>query len=191
MRRVALTRPASPPYRRTVNHHRGIRAGLPAGESHRSGQVGDARWTSQRAGAGHAVRRADRAGRRRRPSATAARPRAPPPASPTASSTTGPAPTWSSRPSAPPAGSGSQRLYSFKDILVLKVVKRLLDAGVSLQNIRVAVDALRARGVDDLAQHHPALRRHHGLRVHLLGGGRRPAAGRPGRVRHRGQRRAA
>jgi DNA-binding transcriptional MerR regulator len=49
-------------------------------------------------------------------------------------------------------GSGSQRLYSFKDILVLKVVKRLLDAGVSLQNIRVAVDALRARGVDDLAR---------------------------------------
>ena len=49
-------------------------------------------------------------------------------------------------------GSGSQRLYSFKDILVLKVVKRLLDAGVSLQNIRVAVDALRLRGVDDLAQ---------------------------------------
>ena len=49
-------------------------------------------------------------------------------------------------------GSGSQRLYSFKDILVLKVVKRLLDAGVSLQNIRVAVDGLRARGVDDLAQ---------------------------------------
>jgi DNA-binding transcriptional MerR regulator len=49
------------------------------------------------------------------------------------------------------SGSGSQRLYSFKDILVLKVVKRLLDTGVSLQNIRVAVDALRARGVDDLA----------------------------------------
>jgi DNA-binding transcriptional MerR regulator len=50
------------------------------------------------------------------------------------------------------SGSGSQRLYSFKDILVLKVVKRLLDAGISLQNIRVAVDALRLRGVDDLAQ---------------------------------------
>jgi DNA-binding transcriptional MerR regulator len=49
-------------------------------------------------------------------------------------------------------GSGSQRLYSFKDILVLKVVKRLLDAGVSLQNIRIAVEALRLRGVDDLAQ---------------------------------------
>jgi len=49
-------------------------------------------------------------------------------------------------------GSGSQRLYSFKDILVLKVVKRLLDTGVSLQNIRSAVEHLRARGVDDLAR---------------------------------------
>jgi DNA-binding transcriptional MerR regulator len=49
-------------------------------------------------------------------------------------------------------GSGTQRLYSFKDILVLKVVKRLLDTGVSLQNIRMAVEALRSRGVDDLAQ---------------------------------------
>ena len=50
------------------------------------------------------------------------------------------------------AGSGSQRLYSFRDILVLKVVKRLLDTGVSLQNIRAAVQHLRERGVDDLAQ---------------------------------------
>lgn len=50
------------------------------------------------------------------------------------------------------AGSGSQRLYSFKDVLVLKVVKRLLDTGVSLHNIRVAVDYLRRRGVEDLAR---------------------------------------
>ncbi|HEX6935726.1 MAG TPA: MerR family transcriptional regulator [Actinomycetes bacterium] len=50
------------------------------------------------------------------------------------------------------AGSGSQRLYGFRDILVLKVVKRLLDTGVSLQNIRTAVGHLRERGVDDLAQ---------------------------------------
>lgn len=49
-------------------------------------------------------------------------------------------------------GSGSQRLYSFKDILVLKIVKRLLDTGISLQNIRVAVSHLRGRGVDDLAE---------------------------------------
>jgi len=49
------------------------------------------------------------------------------------------------------AGSGSQRLYSFRDMLVLKIVKRLLDTGVSLQNIRSAVDQLRARGTGDLA----------------------------------------
>jgi DNA-binding transcriptional MerR regulator len=50
------------------------------------------------------------------------------------------------------SGSGTQRLYSFRDILVLKVVKRLLDTGVSLQNIRAAVGHLRERGVADLAQ---------------------------------------
>lgn len=49
-------------------------------------------------------------------------------------------------------GSGTQRLYSFRDILVLKVVKRLLDTGVSLQQIRTAVSHLRERGVEDLAQ---------------------------------------
>ncbi len=49
------------------------------------------------------------------------------------------------------SGSGSQRLYSFRDILVLKVVKRLLDTGVSLQQIRTAVHHLHERGVDDLA----------------------------------------
>jgi len=48
------------------------------------------------------------------------------------------------------SGSGTQRLYGFRDILVLKIVKRLLDAGVSLQNIRTAVDHLRNRGVTDL-----------------------------------------
>jgi len=49
------------------------------------------------------------------------------------------------------SGSGTQRLYSFRDLVVLKVVKRLLDAGVSLQNIRRAIEALRSRGVGDLA----------------------------------------
>ncbi|MFD6813769.1 MerR family transcriptional regulator [Enteractinococcus coprophilus] len=49
-------------------------------------------------------------------------------------------------------GSGTQRLYSFRDVLVLKVVKRLLDTGVSLQQIRIAVEHLRDRGVGDLAQ---------------------------------------
>lgn len=49
-------------------------------------------------------------------------------------------------------GSGTQRLYGFTDILVLRVVKRLLDSGVSLQQIRSAVEHLRERGVDDLAR---------------------------------------
>jgi len=48
------------------------------------------------------------------------------------------------------AGSGSQRLYGFRDILVLKIVKRLLDTGVSLQNIRTAVEHLRSTGISDL-----------------------------------------
>ncbi|MDR0433349.1 MAG: MerR family transcriptional regulator [Bifidobacteriaceae bacterium] len=52
----------------------------------------------------------------------------------------------------PATGSGTQRLYSFRDILVLKVVKRLLDTGVSLQQIRAAVSHLRSRGVEELAQ---------------------------------------
>ncbi|WP_243694981.1 MerR family transcriptional regulator [Labedella populi] len=50
------------------------------------------------------------------------------------------------------AGSGSQRLYGFRDILVLKLVKRLLDTGISLQQIRTAVNQLRESGVNDLAQ---------------------------------------
>ncbi|KIQ67369.1 MerR family transcriptional regulator [Kitasatospora griseola] len=39
---------------------------------------------------------------------------------------------------------GAQRLYSFRDILLLKIARRLLDAGVSLQNIRVAVTHLQS-----------------------------------------------
>ncbi|WP_084078321.1 MerR family transcriptional regulator [Demequina sp. NBRC 110057] len=49
-------------------------------------------------------------------------------------------------------GSGTQRLYGFRDILVLRVVKRLLDSGVSLQQIRSAVSHLRERGVEDLSR---------------------------------------
>jgi DNA-binding transcriptional MerR regulator len=48
-------------------------------------------------------------------------------------------------------GSGTQRLYSFRDILILKIIKRLLDTGVSLQQIRIAAQSLRDRGVEDLA----------------------------------------
>ncbi|KAF4408163.1 MULTISPECIES: MerR family transcriptional regulator [Streptomyces] len=52
----------------------------------------------------------------------------------------------------PAQGSGSQRLYSFRDVVVLKIVKRFLDTGVSLQNIRAAVRHLRSCERADLAR---------------------------------------
>ncbi|GAB3482219.1 MerR family transcriptional regulator [Nocardiopsis coralliicola] len=50
-----------------------------------------------------------------------------------------------------PGGAGAP-LYAFRDILMLKVVKRLLDTGISLQQIRIAVDHLRGRDTADLGQ---------------------------------------
>ncbi len=52
----------------------------------------------------------------------------------------------------PAYGSGTQRLYSFRDVVVLKIVKRLLDTGVSLQNIRTAVQHLRSSGPAELTR---------------------------------------
>ncbi len=46
-------------------------------------------------------------------------------------------------------GSGSQRMYSFSDVVQLKVVKRLLDAGMSLKKIRTAVQLLREQMASD------------------------------------------
>jgi len=43
-------------------------------------------------------------------------------------------------------GSGSQRLYSFEDIVRLRVVKRLLDTGVTLERIRTALEELSRQG---------------------------------------------
>lgn len=40
-------------------------------------------------------------------------------------------------------GSGTQRLYSFQDLVLLRTIRNLLDAGVSLQSIRKAIDYLR------------------------------------------------
>ncbi|HVF74763.1 MAG TPA: MerR family transcriptional regulator [Acidimicrobiales bacterium] len=45
-------------------------------------------------------------------------------------------------------GSGTQRLYSYRDLLELKVIKRLLDAGISLQQARKALEALRETGAE-------------------------------------------
>ena len=46
-------------------------------------------------------------------------------------------------------GSGSQRLYSFNDLLQLKVIKSLTDAGASLQKVRQAIDHARTTLADD------------------------------------------
>ena len=43
-------------------------------------------------------------------------------------------------------GSGTQRLYSFQDLVVLKVIKRLTDLGVSLQRVRKSIAYLRQSG---------------------------------------------
>ncbi|HMC43139.1 MAG TPA: MerR family transcriptional regulator, partial [Acidimicrobiales bacterium] len=48
-------------------------------------------------------------------------------------------------------GSGTQRRYSYRDLLELKVIKRLLDAGVSLQSARRAIQCLREGLGEDLA----------------------------------------
>jgi DNA-binding transcriptional MerR regulator len=40
-------------------------------------------------------------------------------------------------------GSGSQRLYSFEDLVTLRVIKNLLDTGISLQRVRKAVEHLK------------------------------------------------
>jgi DNA-binding transcriptional MerR regulator len=41
-------------------------------------------------------------------------------------------------------GSGTQRLYSFRDLALLRIIKKLLDTGVSLQQVRKAIGTLRA-----------------------------------------------
>jgi DNA-binding transcriptional MerR regulator len=48
----------------------------------------------------------------------------------------------------PAQGSGSQRLYSFEDLVKLKLVKKLLDTGISLHRVRDAIDYLRTLGSD-------------------------------------------
>ncbi|MFD0704968.1 MerR family transcriptional regulator [Alloscardovia venturai] len=50
----------------------------------------------------------------------------------------------------PSSGSGSRRLYSFKDIVILAVAKKLLDTGVNLNNVTVALGYLEKRSVRDL-----------------------------------------
>ena len=48
-------------------------------------------------------------------------------------------------------GSGTQRRYSYRDLVELKVIKGLLDAGVSLQSARKAIEYLRDHLGEDIA----------------------------------------
>jgi DNA-binding transcriptional MerR regulator len=75
-------------------------------------------------------------------------------------------------------GSGSKRRYSYRDVLELKVIKQLLDAGVSLRSARRAVDCLRQDLGADLAsanlvltESHSVLAQSNGEVVDLLAGG--------------------
>ena len=48
-------------------------------------------------------------------------------------------------------GSGSRRRYSYRDLLELKLIKRLLDEGIALQRVREVFDYLRDELGEDVA----------------------------------------
>jgi len=52
------------------------------------------------------------------------------------------------------AGSGSRRLYSYRDLLELKVVKSLLDAGIKLESVRDVFEFMRTHVNSDIAAAH-------------------------------------
>ncbi len=54
-------------------------------------------------------------------------------------------------------GSGSRRRYSYRDLLELKIIKRLLDAGISLPAVRSAFGYLRDQLDTDVASAHLVL----------------------------------
>src|ERR1043165_752959 len=51
-------------------------------------------------------------------------------------------------------GSGSRRLYSYQDLLELRVIKSLLDAGIKLESVRNAFEYLRTQVDTDIASAH-------------------------------------
>jgi DNA-binding transcriptional MerR regulator len=52
------------------------------------------------------------------------------------------------------SGSGSRRLYSYRDLLELRVIKSLLDAGIKLESVRTAFEYLRTHLETDIASAH-------------------------------------
>jgi DNA-binding transcriptional MerR regulator len=51
-------------------------------------------------------------------------------------------------------GSGSRRQYSYRDLLELRVIKSLLDAGIKLESVRHAFEYLRKHVDTDIASAH-------------------------------------
>lgn len=74
-------------------------------------------------------------------------------------------------------GSGTQRVYSYTDLLKLKVIKQLLDSGLSLNKARIALDVLSQYGEEAgsanlvMAGNQPVLVRSDDELVDLLRGG--------------------
>jgi DNA-binding transcriptional MerR regulator len=54
----------------------------------------------------------------------------------------------------PAAGSGSRRAYTYRDLLELRVIKSLLDAGIKLESVRLVFEYLREHGDTDIASAH-------------------------------------
>ena len=52
------------------------------------------------------------------------------------------------------SGSGSRRAYSYRDLLELKVIKKLLDAGIKLESVREVFAYVRNHVTDDIASAH-------------------------------------
>ena len=97
-------------------------------------------------------------------------------------------------------GSGSRRRYSYRDLLELRVIKTLLDAGIRLESVREVFTYLRRHVTSDIAAAHIVIS---GNQVMLCDGDQlvdvlrqRPgraqrAAARRGQGRHRRPARAA
>ena len=52
------------------------------------------------------------------------------------------------------SGSGSRRSYSYRDLLELKVIKNLLDAGIRLESVREVFEYLRSHLNEDVVTAH-------------------------------------
>ncbi|MXW94565.1 MAG: MerR family transcriptional regulator [Acidimicrobiaceae bacterium] len=50
------------------------------------------------------------------------------------------------------AGSGSRRLYSYANLLELKVIKRLLDSGIKLEKVRSIFEYMRSELREDVSR---------------------------------------